>query len=153
MQTGCDFALKKGAKILVMIDSDMQHKPKDIPKLLSAMKERDIIFTYRKFNRKMPFVFKLGNGIINKVIKWLYGIEVKDSQCGFRAFTASAYRKIKWRARDYSVETEMIVNAGKHRLKYAEVPIETIYLDTYKGTNLQDGIKIFRNVLLLRLRR
>jgi len=153
MQTGCEFALKKKAKIIVLIDSDMQHNPKDIPKLLRALKNKDIVFTYRKFNKKMPFVFKLGNSFINKTINFLYGIDLKDSQCGFRAFTAQAYKKIKWKSRGYSVETEMIVNAGKHKLKYAEVPIETIYLNTYKGTTLFDGVKIVRNLLLWKLRK
>jgi hypothetical protein len=45
------------------------------------------------------------------------------------------------------VETEMIARVGKNKLKYGQVPIDTIYKDAYKGTTLIDGVKILFNLL------
>jgi len=143
LKTGCEYALKKGAKIIIAIDADGQHDPAEIPKFIDAIKEdNDIVFGYREFTKEMPFVLKIGNLFINGVSSLLFGIKIKDTQCGYRAFTADAYKNIKWEAQDYYVESEMIINAGKKKLKYKEVPIQTIYQDRYKGTIFIDGIKI-----------
>lgn len=153
LKTGCDYAVKNNAKIIITIDADCQHDPNDIPKFLNALKEADVIFGYRKLNKDMPFVLKFGNLILTKITKLLYGISLKDTQCGFRAFTSEAYEKIRWRALDYSMESEMIANVGKRKIKYAEVPIDTIYSDIYKGTTILDGIKIAFNMCIWRLSR
>ena len=52
MKTGCDYAVKFGADILVLMDADGQHEPKEVPNLLNKLKDTDIIFGYRKFNKK-----------------------------------------------------------------------------------------------------
>jgi hypothetical protein len=90
----------------------------------------------------MPTVFRFGNLVINKMAELLYHIRLHDTQCGYRAFTAAAYKKIRWRSYDYSVESEMIARVGKRRLRYTQTPIKTVYQDRYKGTTIFDGIKI-----------
>ena len=152
MKTGCDYAIKKGAKILILIDADGQHQPKEVKKFIKAIKGNDIVFGYRKFSNEMPFILRFGNSCINKVTKLLFGLNLKDTQGGFRALTAQAYQKIRWDSIDYAMESEMIANAGKKRLKYKEIPIETIYSDRYKGTTVLDGIKIVINMILWRLK-
>ena len=106
---------------------------------------------YRKPSKHMPFILKFGNRFINKTIKFLYGVSIRDSQCGYRAFTAKAYKKLRWKASDYSMESEMIAKIGKHKLKYKEIPIATIYSDKYKGTTIIDGFKIVFNLLFWKL--
>lgn len=152
-KTGCDFALKQGAQILVLIDADGQHEAKDVPRFLKALKGKDVVFGYRDYGRAMPFVYRIGNRLINFATKKLYGIDLRDTQCGFRAMAAKAYQRIRWDANDYAMETEMIANAGKHKLKYSEIPIKTIYSDKYKGTTIIDGARIIFNIILWRLKK
>jgi peptide methionine sulfoxide reductase MsrB len=95
----------------------------------------------------MPFIFRIGNWLIFKITKMLYKMEVFDTQCGYRAFTSDAYKKVRWHAADYSMESEMIANAGKHHLKHVQVPIDTIYADKYKGTTIIDGVKVVLNMV------
>lgn len=147
LKTGCDFAFSKGAKFVVALDADAQHNPEDIPRLAEKLERHDIVFSFRKSSASMPLVLKFGNSFISGVARALYGIDLKDTQCGFRAFSREAYRKIRWSASDYSMESEMISNAGKQRLKYSQIPIETVYSDKYKGTTVMDGIKIVLNML------
>ena len=151
LKTGCDYAVKNSASFIIAIDADAQHNPKDIPRFLESLKDHDIVLGYRRLNRKMPFVLKFGNWFISKTIRFLYGVKIRDSQCGYRAFTAKAYKKIRWKASDYSMESEMIAKMGKYRLSYTEIPIETIYSDRYKGTTVLDGIKIVFNLLTWKL--
>jgi glycosyltransferase involved in cell wall biosynthesis len=152
LKTGCDYAVSQGAKVLVVIDSDGQHEPEDIPRFLSALKNRDIVFGYRKLGESMPFVYRFGNWFINKVIRILYGMKLRDTQCGYRAFTKKAYEKIRWEASDYSMESEMIAHTGRHHLKYKEILIKTIYADRHKGTTVIDGVKIVLNLIIRRVK-
>ncbi len=151
LKTGCDYALDDGCEIIVVLDADLQHDPVEIPNFLKAIEDVDIVFGYRKLDKRMPFVLRAGNWMINKITKLLYGIDLRDTQCGYRTFTAEAYRKVRWKALDYSLESEMIANAGRQHLKYKEIPIQTIYSDKYKGTTVIDGIKIIINLLIWRL--
>ena len=151
LKTGCDYALENGADIIITIDADAQHNPQDIPRFLCSLKGCEVVLSYRQHSKAMPLILKFGNQFINKTIKFLYGLEIKDSQCGYRAFTANAYKKLRWKASDYSIESEMIAKIGKYKLSYAEIPIETVYSDRYKGTTIIDGIKIVLNLLLWKL--
>ncbi len=150
LKTGCDYALTLGADKLVVMDADGQHEAKEIPKFLEALQNRDIVFGYRKKSSSMPLVLRFGNGFINTAMNSLFGVKLTDTQCGYRAFTADAYRKVRWSASDYYMETEMIIKTGKNHLKYVEMPTETIYSDRYKGTTVIDGMKIVLSIALWR---
>ena len=142
LKTGCDYVFKRGAGRIIVMDSDGQHDPHEIPHFFEALKDADIVFSYRKKSDAMPFVLHLGNNTINKILKTLFGIKINDSQCGYRAFTADTYKKVRWNSTDYFMETEMMIKSAKHKLKYQSLPIETIYADNYKGTTILDGAKI-----------
>lgn len=152
LRTGCDYAAGMGAKTIVAIDADGQHNPKDIPRFMEELgKGNDMVFGYRQGLDKMPWIFRLGNSIINRTFRLLFGVRLRDTQGGYRAFTAEAYRKVRWNASDYSMESEMIAKLGKKRMKYSEIPIPTVYHDKYKGTTIKDGIKIILNMIIWRL--
>lgn len=151
LKTGCDYAVRKKAGLIVALDADSQHSPSDIPRFIDKLKKYDVVFSYRKASRKMPLVLRFGNWFISNAVKILYGIHLKDTQCGFRAFSRKAYKRIRWSASDYSMESEMISRVGKQRLKYVQIPIQTIYSDKYKGTTVIDGIKIVLNMIWWKL--
>lgn len=147
LKTGCDYAMQCGAEQVIVMDADGQHEPRDIPKFLEALKQVDIAFGTRKESKSMPFVLKFGNKFISTTLFILHKIKVADSQCGYRAFTAKTYEKIRWDATDYFLETEMLVKTGRNGLSYTQIPIETIYNDKYKGTTVLDGISIVTKIL------
>ena len=148
LKTGCEYAIKNKADVIIVMDADAQHDPSEIPKFLHKLKDHNIVLAYRKPNKDMPTILKFGDSFINKTINFLYGIKIKDSQCGYRAFTSQTYRKLRWKASDYSIESEMIAKISKHKLSYTEIPIENVYSDKYKGTTILDGIKIVFNLLM-----
>ncbi len=142
LKTGCDYAILNGATSIIVMDADGQHDPKEIPQFQINLENKDIVFSYRVGKESMPQILKFGNWFISKVAKTLYGPVLDDTQCGFRAFSAETYEKIKWESCDYGLESEMIANVGKNKLKYTQIPIATVYNDKYKGTTALDGIKI-----------
>ncbi len=152
LKTGCEFAIRKKAGVIIFLDADGQHDPAEIPKFIKALKDNDIVFGYRQLNENMPPILKFGNWFINSAISLLYKINLRDTQSGFRAFKSAAYKKILWNANDYYVESEIIAKTGKNKLKYKEIPIKTIYNDRYKGTTVLDGFKIVARLIWGRMR-
>lgn len=151
LKTGCDYAVKKGAQNMIALDADSQHNPELIPEFLAKLNNADIVFGYRQFSQTMPFILRFGNWFINQTTNFFHHIKLNDTQCGYRAFTKQAYKKIRWQASDYSMESEMITYTGKHKLRYQQIPIQTIYSDKYKGTTVLDGIKIVFKLVWWRL--
>lgn len=153
LKTGCEKAIEE-ADLIITIDGDGQHDPREIPRLIEVLKDYnlDIVFGYRPLSKNMPFIKKFGNWWIYNFSKLFFGIDVKDTQSGFRVFTRKAYEKIKWNSNRYAVSSEIVMRAGKNKLKYKEIPIKTIYSDKFKGTTIVDGFKIFLNMLWWRIR-
>ncbi len=151
LKTGCDYALRQGAKILIVLDSDGQHDPKELPQFIKALKSSDLVTGVRQFDKQMPFVKRAWNFGISKLFSFLYGTEVHDQQSGFRAFTVDTYKKIRWKSTDYLVETEMLVNLLKRGLSLKEVPIKTIYTRDHGGVSPSYGFRHLAAMLLWRL--
>lgn len=153
LKTGCEAAIKLGADIIILMDADGQHKPDDIPRFIKEIEGQglDIVFGSRKIGHNMPLMMTLGNRFLSTIIKFLFGVNISDTQSGFRAFKADIFDKIRWNSHNYSVETEMIVNTGKNKLRYSKIEIDTIYHDKYKGTTIFDGLRIFFNLLIWKI--
>ena len=151
LTTGCRAALVADCEVIALMDADGQHDPRDLPRLLQPIldEEADLAIAVRNLSGQMPPAMRLGNWGLSTAFAILFGRRVADTQCGLRAFRSSVYTAIKWRAADYSVETEMLIRASRQQLSIAQVPIGVIYHDRYKGTTVGDGFKIFGDTLRL----
>ena len=149
MRTGVEAAIGRGAEAVVLMDGDGQHQASDIPVLLQKLEREDldIVFGSRSIGRDMPLVMMLGNKFLSLCSSYLFGLYVSDTQSGFRAFRTRAYPALRWDSARYAVETEMIANAAKEKLRTGEVQVQTIYQDDYKGTTVIDGLRIFTSML------
>jgi len=153
LKTGCEAVIAAGCDVIVLMDADGQHRPGDLPLMVSPLLAgtADLVLAQRHFTRDMPATMRLGNWGLSRLFSFLFGATFQDTQCGLRAFTADAYPKLDWIATDYAVETEMLVRAARARLRTAEVEIETIYHDAYKGTTVTDGMRILANMIRWRM--
>lgn len=139
-RTGCDFAYKNNYSTFILMDSDGQHEPEDIPRFLETLQNTDIVYGCRTSEGKSPLLMRIGNWSLTLLTRILFSANIKDTQSGFRSFRKKAYKQLRWESKSYGMETEMIVNAKG--LNYKEIPIKTIYLDNYKGTTPVHGIRI-----------
>lgn len=149
LKTGCELALRRGSECIVILDADGQHVPSEVPLLVNFIERReaDFVVGTRRGRESMPFVAVIGNAFLSAMTSLFFGIRVSDTQSGYRAFRSTVFDQLRWRSTGYSVETEMLVNAGKHGLRVKEVPIQTIYHDRYKGTTIVDGLRIFFDLI------
>lgn len=151
VKTACDYAIQKKFDNIILMDGDGQNRSEDIPRILDTLKTSELVITYRVYDKNMPFVMYFGNRFINWLSALINGKKIKDTQSGFRAFKANIYGKIRWDSADYGLESEMIARAVKHKVAIKQIPIATIYHDSFKGTTIFDGIKIVANILKWKL--
>jgi len=148
-RSGCDHALEQGAGIIVTIDADGQHDPEDIPRAVARLHQGDgveVVFGVRSRNKDMPLKKRFGNAVLTMLANVLYGVKVNDSQTGFHVFTADGYRKCRWESHRYDFVSEIVFQVARNKVRYAEVPIRTIYIGKTSGMGVMDGI---RSILMM----
>jgi len=146
LQTGIDFALSKGADIIVTYDADGQFVIKEIISVIEPIikNEADIVLGSRFLGaaKNIPLSKKIVLKIGVVVVFILYGIKITDSQCGFRALSRRAAEKIHLSYDRMEHAAEFFLEIMRNNLKYKEVPITVIY-DEYSLRKGQDWSKSF----------
>jgi glycosyltransferase involved in cell wall biosynthesis len=146
--TGISAALKlTSASVFVTFDSDGQHDPSDIEKVVKPifLREADCVIGSRLINPEgMPWIRRFGNWQLNILTFLLFGKMVSDSQSGLRAFSRSAAKKIRIQTNTMEVSSEIISLIAENNLKLREVPIKAIYSEysLSKGQTNLNGFKI-----------
>lgn len=145
IRTGLDAVKKHNPKYIVNIDADGQHAIEDIDKVCEPLiKGRaDAVIGVRPF-KDMPFSKNFANTVMNILTRIFYGVNVSDSQTGFRAFTAETLNKVNIKAQGYIIASEFLRQFKINDIKLEEVTITTIYTPETqeKGTNAIVGLKI-----------
>ena len=142
-----------GADVLVIVDGDGQHDPKDIPKLVKPLidGEADVVIGSRFLGsgKKPPFYRRVGQRVLTTVTNVGSGQKVSDSQSGFRAYSAKALNALNLAEDGMSVSSEMQFAIGKSGLKVKEVPIDVTYEGQAKRSPVEHGIGVLSRVLVL----
>jgi glycosyltransferase involved in cell wall biosynthesis len=101
----------------------------------------------------MPFLHRwLGNPLLSKLVRAMFGAPVTDTYCGMRVFTKEFYDRLDQRCTGMEFATEMIIKAALYGARVAEVPI-TLHPDGRRahGPHLRtfrDGWRTLRFFLL-----
>ena len=142
-----------GADVLVIIDGDGQHDPKDIPKLVKPLidGEADVVIGSRFLgeSKRPPFYRRLGLRVLTAITNLGSGQRISDSQSGFRAYSSKALNALNLTEDGMSVSSEMQFAISKSGLKVAEVPIDVSYFDKAKRNPLGHGAEVLSRVLVL----
>lgn len=151
---GKGVAMREGIKnvsgdIVVFMDADGQHNPEEIEKLLYPILrgEADFVIGSRliKAQGKRPLIRKISNFLSTGLIKFKLGIDVKDTQSGFRAIKQEFLPEIE--SKRYEVETEVLIKAVKKGARVKEVPVERIYGVETGHFRLEDVLRFIRSII------
>jgi glycosyltransferase involved in cell wall biosynthesis len=154
LQTGNEFALKKGAEIIVHFDADGQHQGRDIEKIIQPLlrREADIVFGSRFLDKKSKVPWFKKYFILKPAafFNWfLTGLKLSDAHNGFRALSQKAAEKIKIEQDGMAHATEIMDQVRLHNLKYTEVPVEILYFDY--GQGFASGLRIIADLVLSKI--
>ena len=140
--------------VLVVIDADGQHFPSDIPALIASVLEGyDLAIGSRK-GSDVPAYRRLGGTVLSIFTSILSGQYVKDSQCGFRAYSKRAVGLINPKETGMAISSEIIWEATKHGLRITEVPISVMYTDDSSTHNpIKQGFYTLWRIIVMIARR
>lgn len=135
---GKGYALRKGfwaassigADIVVTMDADGQHRPRDVHVLLQALLDDEadfVIGTRMNHVASMPLHRICSNTITSTLISLRIGRRIPDSQCGFRAFRLEIVDKMELCKDHFDMETEMLLKLRPAMQRICSVPVETVY--------------------------
>lgn len=130
VRAGIQNALSRDCTHILLLDGDMQHVPSEAALLIatSAATGAALVVGERQFDRSvMPASRYYANRIGSRALSWFMGVQVMDTQCGYRLFDVKWLREMRLTARGYEIETEMIVKVGRRGGRIARVPITSVY--------------------------
>ena len=135
------FARERHPEVLVLLDGDHQHNPKDIPRVVEPILtgEADVVLGVRWGKTSgMPLYRRIGK----RALDYATAAATKngmltDSQCGFRVFSSRALSVIEPTDSGLSIESQMLLEAQERNLRIHEVNIDARY--DIDGSTLTPG--------------
>lgn len=136
--------------LLVLMDGDGQHDPREILTMLSYFPDYDMVVGRRGKGGQASLGRALGNRVFNLMASYVAKFRVEDLTSGFRIVKADIARRfLSLLPNTYSYPTTMTLSVLRsgNSLKY--VPIETRRRE--KGTSqikfIRDGIRFFMIII------
>jgi len=157
-----EYAIKNDYSIIIEMDSDLSHDPKDLHNMINKFKNEDfdiiIGSRYLKESKiinwgiKRIIFSKLGNFLA----RFLFKYSIKDYTNGFRVYKNKVIKKViqsKQINFGFIYLTEILIIAIKNGFSISEVPIT--FVNRIKGkssVNLKSIIESFLGVLILKIK-
>lgn len=151
--------LSARGQIRVMCDADCSMPPEQLPRLLApiiACKAQIAIGSRyaegAKTDVKQPLYRVLWSRLCNKVIQRSLVPGIRDTQCGFKAFTAETARDLFRRAKidGWAFDLEILALARRRGYDIAEVGVEWKDDNRSRINPLKDMWKVIREALVIR---
>jgi hypothetical protein len=154
--SGYTEAFALGADVAVVMAGDAQMDPNDLPALLGPIVSGEA--DYAKGNRlgfpgareRMPWTRYLGNHVLSLLTRFITGVPVTDSQCGYTALTREAAERLPldrlWPR--YGYPNDLLGEIALAGLRSVDVVVRPIYADEVSGIGLRHALFVVPYVLL-----
>jgi dolichol-phosphate mannosyltransferase len=124
------WGLERGYDVLVEMDADGSHRPEDLPAILGALHDADLVLGTRwmpggrtlNWPRQRQWLSKGGNWYARRML----GVPLRDITGGFRAYRAETLRSIDLpsvRSEGYCFQIELALRTAEAGFVVREVPI------------------------------
>ncbi len=150
--------LNAKGEILLFTDADLSSPIEEAAKLIAAIENgADIAIGSRWLQpelqaHRQSLLRQFYGRIFNLALRVLLGLNFKDTQCGFKAFTRSAAQIIfpLQKIERWGFDPEILYLARRTKLKVQEVPVVWSHSEGTRINPLRDGIRMFCEVLGIR---
>ena len=150
---GFRVALERGYDVVGEMDADGSHQPEQLPLLLAALREADLVIGSRWVPGGSVVNWPLSRKVLsvggNAYARMLLGIPVRDVTAGYRLFRRSTLESIDLgsvESAGYIFQTDLAFRTVRAGLRVVEVPIE--FVERVRGES-----KMSRDVATESLRR
>jgi dolichol-phosphate mannosyltransferase len=127
---GFAWAAERGADVMVEMDADGSHDPEELPRLLNALRDADVVVGSRRVPGGKIVNWPLTREMISKVgntyVRLALGIPVRDSTAGFRAFRAKVLENLDLAgvsSAGYCFQIDLVYRAWRGGYRVTEVPV------------------------------
>jgi dolichyl-phosphate beta-glucosyltransferase len=160
---GKGFSVRNGmlhakGDVLLFSDADLSSPIEEADKLFAAIvKGADIAIGSRWVDarlqiRRQPLYRRLFGRIFNLALRIILGLQFKDTQCGFKAFTRRSAQTIfpLQRIERWGFDPELLYLAKKFGFVIREIPVAWSHREGTRIHPLRDGIRMFGELLRIR---
>ncbi|HKJ71391.1 MAG TPA: glycosyltransferase family 2 protein [Gammaproteobacteria bacterium] len=136
LRTGLAAALEEQPAAVITLDADGQHPVRALPQLTERFRRHgdDLVIAARLQERAaMPRLRQFGNGVADFWIGLAGGRRVRDSQSGFRLYSARLLRDLpihRIPGDRFDFEGRTLIEACRRGYAVGEVPIPALYPDS-----------------------
>ncbi|HXD60061.1 MAG TPA: polyprenol monophosphomannose synthase [Thermoleophilaceae bacterium] len=158
---GFDYALDAGADLVLEMDSDFSHDPKDLPRLLEAAKDADLVLGSRYVAGGAVTDWGLTRRLVSRggsaYARHVLGIPVRDLTGGFKCFRRKVLETLDLgsiHTGGYGFQIELTYCAIQAGFRVVEVPI--VFRDRQAGVSKMSAriaVEAVWKVPALRMRR
>lgn len=141
---GFRWALDQGYDAVVEMDADGSHRPEDLPAMLEAAKDADLVIGSRYVRGGTVVNWPLSRKAIsmggNLYIRAILGMPVNDATAGYRVYRAGTLRRIGLddvESAGYVFQTDLTVRTVRAGMRVVEVPIT--FVEREIGESKMDG--------------
>jgi dolichyl-phosphate beta-glucosyltransferase len=150
--------LNATGEVLVFSDADLSSPIEEAKKLFAALESgADIAIGSRWLQpetqtQRQSVLRQFYGRLFNLALRVFLGLNFKDTQCGFKAFTRSSAQAIfpLQRIERWGFDPELLYLARRAGLKVKEVPVAWAHVEGTRLSPLRDGIRMFGEVLKIR---
>jgi glycosyltransferase involved in cell wall biosynthesis len=130
LRQGFEKAVALGYTHAITIDADGQHFPEDLPSFYNAVEKQPdaIIVGARNMDQaSVPGKSSFGNKFSNFWFKVETGIDMTDTQSGYRAYPIRLLKDIRFFTKKYEFEIEVLVRAAWRGIAVEQTPVRVYY--------------------------
>lgn len=155
LRKGFDYALGRGARCVVTLDGDGQHRPEDIRRLIAAAERFPgrIVIGARLHDKKIfPLKRYYANQFARFWISWAAGYPIADTQSGFRVYPAALLARLGPREvsrKRFVLESEILIAAGRRGVRSVAVQVPGIYPADARPSHFRPVRDIARIVVMV----
>jgi glycosyltransferase involved in cell wall biosynthesis len=154
LRSGFAWALEHGFTGIITLDSDGQHDPTAIPRLLCAAREGE--FDIVLASRFSQFTEMAGlRSIWNRFGAWCMkkrtGFDINDSQSGFRYYSGRMLTNVKLESSGYELEMELLLKAWRGGFRIGSIAVPARVADG-RGTSHFRPVRDTWNICMTFLR-
>ena len=149
---------KSNLKFIVFMDADLSVNLNCLPKILNYLKQNYDIVIGSRFDKnsevKRKFTRKIISSVYSYMIRSLFGLKIKDYQCGFKGFNRKKIMPLleKIENKDFFWDTELIIRANAQGLKIKEFGVQWEETRNSNINILTTSMSFLKALVWLRLR-
>jgi glycosyltransferase involved in cell wall biosynthesis len=154
LRTGFSRMLELGVEAVITMDADMQHEPDDIPRFVETFAQRrpDLIIGSRRMDfSSMTRGRRFGNRFSCRALRLFAGLDLPDSQSGYRLYETGFVKTLDLRRSAYDAEIEVLMVAARDSRRIETIPLTMRTPDGCATSSFRpwvDTLRICRTVVL-----